>query len=214
MKAGVPVRGFAPLTSKEPPVWVGGSKLGREFYARDARAVARDLLGQVLVHLDGGVRRAVRVVETEAYLGEADQASHARFGRTERAAIMFGPAGYSYVYLIYGLSHCFNVVTGPDGKASAVLVRAGEPLEGCLHATSGPGNLCRALAVRRETHNGEDLTHDRLFFEQGPPHRERTVKSPRVNVSYAGAWASRLYRFTLHGNRFVSRPWPMTARAR
>ncbi|HTT70717.1 MAG TPA: DNA-3-methyladenine glycosylase [Anaeromyxobacteraceae bacterium] len=185
-----------------------GAKLPRAFYARDARTVARALLGQVLVHEDHGVRRAVRIVETEAYLGEKDRASHARFGRTPRAAIMFGPAGFSYVYLVYGLAHCFNVVTGPDGEASAVLIRAGEPLEGCLHATSGPGNLCRALGLRRETHNGEDLTGDRLFLAEGPPRRERVVSSPRVNVGYAGPWAGRLLRYTLLGNPFVSRPRP------
>src|SRR5512144_2148562 len=117
----------------------------RSFYARDPRRVARELLGKVLVHVDGGVRRAARIVETEAYAGEEDQASHARFGRTRRASIMFGPPGYAYVYLVYGLSHCFNVVTGEEGHASAVLVRAAEPVEGCLHSTTGPGNLCRAL---------------------------------------------------------------------
>ncbi len=126
-----------------------GRRLPRSFFARDTRRVARDLLGQVLVHLDHGVRRSVRIVETEAYHGPADRASHARFGRTPRAAIMFGPPGWAYVYLVYGTAHCLNAVTGRDGFPAAVLLRAGEPLENCLHPPRGPGNLCRALGVRR-----------------------------------------------------------------
>jgi DNA-3-methyladenine glycosylase len=183
-------------------------KLAAHFYARDTRAVARDLLGKVLVHVDGAVRRAARIVETEAYHGPLDRASHARFGATKRSAIMFGPAAVAYVYLVYGTSHCFNVVTGPDGFASAVLVRAAEPLEGCLHATTGPGNLCRALAVRRETHNGLLLTGEVLFVEDAPPPPERVVAAPRVNVAYAGSFAEKPWRFALLENRMVSKPWP------
>jgi DNA-3-methyladenine glycosylase len=180
-------------------------KLAREFYARDTREVARDLLGKVLVHRDGGVRRAARIVETEAYHGPDDLASHARFGPTRRAGIMFGPPGVAYVYLIYGTSHCMNVVTGEEGFPSAVLLRAGEPVEGCLHSTRGPGNLCRALAIRREHDNGRDLEGDDLFVEDAPPPRERIVAARRVNVDYAGPWAERPWRFALEGNAFVSR---------
>jgi DNA-3-methyladenine glycosylase len=183
-------------------------KLPAAFYARDTREVARDLLGKVLVHDDAGVRRAARIVETEAYHGPDDLASHARFGATKRAAIMFGPPGVAYVYLIYGTSHCFNVVTGPEGFASAVLVRSAEPIAGCLHSTVGPGNLCRALAIRRETHNGLPLTGDVLFVEDAPPPSEGVIAAPRVNVAYAGASADEPWRFALAGNRSVSRPWP------
>ena len=185
-------------------------KLPRSFYARGARQVARALLGKVLVHVDGGVRRAARIVETEAYHGEEDEASHARFGPTRRAAIMFGPPGFAYVYLIYGSSHCMNVVTAREGCPSAVLLRAAEPIEGCLHATTGPGNLCRALAIRREVHGGLDLLGDELFVEDGPPPAERIVASPRVNVAFAGRWAEKPWRYALHGSRFVSKPWPVS----
>jgi DNA-3-methyladenine glycosylase len=183
-------------------------KLPRDFYARDTRIVARALLGKVLVHQDRGVRRAARIVETEAYHGPRDLASHARAGPTRRAAVMFGPPGVAYVYLIYGTSHCMNVVTGPDGFPAAVLLRAGEPLEGCVHSTRGPGNLCRALAVRREHDDGRDLCGDDLFLEDAPRPRERIVAGPRVNVAYAGAWADRPWRFSLEGNPWVSRPPP------
>jgi DNA-3-methyladenine glycosylase len=183
-------------------------KLPRSFYARDTREVARDLLGKVLVHVDGGVRRAARIVEAEAYHGPDDAASHARFGPTRRAAIMFGPPGVAYVYLIYGTSHCMNVVTGPEGFPSAVLLRAAEPLEGCLHSTRGPGNLCRALAIRREHDNGRPLTGDDLFVEDAPAAGERVVAAPRVNVRYAGPWAEKPWRYALEGNPWVSRPPP------
>ena len=183
-----------------------GARLPRAFYARDARDVARALLGKVLVHMDGEVRRAARLVETEAYHGHDDAASHARAGPTPRAAIMFGPPGYAYVYLIYGISHCVNVVTGEEGLPSAVLLRAAEPLEGCLHSTRGPGNLCRALGIRRAAHNGLDLTGSVLFVEDAPKPRERVVATPRVNVAYAGRWAEKPWRFFLEGSPSVSGP--------
>jgi DNA-3-methyladenine glycosylase len=189
-------------------------KLSADFYARDTLTVARELLGKVLVHLDGGVRRAARIVETEGYHGQDDLASHARFGASKRAAIMFGPAAVAYVYLIYGTSHCFNVVTGPVGFPSAVLVRAAEPIEGCLHGTTGPGNLCRALAIRRDVHNGLALTGDVLFAEEAPAPLERIVAAPRVNVTYAGSCAQNPWRFALLENRFVSKPWPWKAARR
>lgn len=179
-------------------------RLPRSFYARDPRVVARELLGKVLVHQDGAVRRAVRIVETEAYLGERDRASHARFGPTERASIMFGPPGFAYVYLVYGMHHCLNAVTGPDGEASAVLLRAGEPLAGCLAEPRGPGKLCQALRVRREVHGGLDLCGARLFVEDAPPPPERVATSARIGVRYAGSWASRLLRFYLRGCPWVS----------
>ena len=186
-------------------------KLGRSFYARDSRRVARALLGKVLVHQDRGVRRAARIVEVEAYHGPSDGASHARFGPTPRAAIMFGPPGYAYVYLVYGLSHCVNVVTGRTGFPAAVLIRAAEPLEGCLHSTRGPGNLCRALRLVRGEHNGLDLAGEELFVEDGPRPRERILATRRVNVDYAGPSADRPWRFLLEGNPFVSGPRPAAA---
>jgi DNA-3-methyladenine glycosylase len=188
-------------------------KLPRAFYGRDGVTVAKELLGKVLVHQDGPVRRAARIVETEAYHGPDDRASHARFGPTKRAAIMFGPPGFAYVYLVYGISHCVNVVTGDAGSPSAVLLRAAEPLEGCLHRTIGPGNLARALGVRRELHDGLDLEGGVLWVEDagGPP--ARVVAAPRVGVAYAGAWAAKRWRFLVAGSAFLSAPVPAGARA-
>lgn len=177
------------------------------FFRRPAPEVARDLVGKVLVRVDGPVTRAARLVEVEAYHGPRDRASHARRGPTPRAAIMFGPPGVAYVYLIYGQSHCLNVVTGAPGEPSAVLLRAAEPLTGCLHSTRGPGNLCRALAVTRERHDGMDLSGAELFLLDAPPPSGPVVATPRVNVESAGpAWARRRWRFLLAGSPWVSGP--------
>lgn len=188
-----------------PPIALPGP-LPRAFFARDPRRVARELLGQVLVHRHRGAVRAARIVETEAYLGERDRASHARFGPTPRAAVMFGPPGFAYVYLVYGMHHCMNVVTGEDGAASAVLLRAAEPLLGCLAAPRGPGKLCQALAIRRERHDGLDLCGEapRLYVAGGPAPAEPVRTSARIGVAYAGPWARRRLRWYLGGNRWVS----------
>jgi len=192
---------------------IAGRKLPRAFFGRDARVVARELLGKLLVHRHRGVLRAARVVETEAYHGPGDRASHARFGRTARAAIMFGPPAVAYVYLVYGRSHCLNAVTGREGFPSAVLFRAGEPLSGCLHSPRGPGNLCRALGIRCQRDNGRDLTGEELFLLDGPRPR-RIVTGPRVNVAYAGRWAERPWRYAVADSPFVSRPVPRVSPAR
>ncbi len=144
--------------------------LPRSFYARDAIAVGQDLLGKVLVHRTGGVTRAGRIVEVEAYLGPHDLAAHSARGRTARTEVMFGPPGHAYVYLVYGLHHCMNVVVEPEGLAAAVLLRAVEPVAGITTRTEGPGLVCRAMHLDRR-HNGADLLGDTLFVIDagGPP---------------------------------------------
>jgi DNA-3-methyladenine glycosylase len=185
--------------------------LGREFYARRTVTVARALLGRVLVHVEiragERVRRAGRIVETEAYVGEHDLACHASKGRTLRTEVMFGPPGHAYVYLIYGMHHCFNVVTEREGHASAVLVRALAPLEGCLGETDGPGKLCRALGITRAL-DKVDVTDPGgpVFLEEGAPTPARAIATgPRIGVDYAGDWAERPLRFWIAGDRHVSR---------
>src|SRR5581483_6430538 len=125
-------------------------RLARSFYARPAEAVARDLLGKrlCLSRADGSLTVG-RIVETEAYLGPRDLASHARFGRTGRTEVMFGPPGRAYVFLIYGMHSCLNVVTSPEGEAQAVLLRALEPRANLARSAVGPGRLCKALGIDR-----------------------------------------------------------------
>ena len=180
-------------------------KLPRQFYDRNTTTVARELLGKLLVHQAGGVTRVGKIVETEAYLGEHDLAAHSSKGRTRRTEIMFGPPGYAYVYLIYGMYYCVNVVTERAGHASAVLLRAVEPVKNLEGRTCGPGLLCRAMKIDK-TLNGYDLLSDD-FFIAAPETVEEIpiVKGPRIGVDYAKHWARRHLRFYLKGNPHVSR---------
>ena len=180
-------------------------KLPRAFYDRDTIAVARDLLGKYLVHESRGIERIGRIVEVEAYLGPHDLAAHSARGLTERTKVMFGPPGHAYVYMIYGMYFCMNVVTERTGHASAVLLRALEPVQNIAERTQGPGLLCRAMRIDKRL-NGHDLT-GRNFYIAAPARTEGViiVKRPRVGVDYAGRWARRLLRFYIQGNPFVSK---------
>ncbi len=130
--------------------------LPRSFYNRKTVEVAKDLLGKLIVRRDGDAVRIGKVVETEAYLGPHDLAAHSARGRTPRTEVMFGPPGHAYVYLIYGMHHCLNIVTEEEGHASAVLIRALEPVRNLLGRSNGPGLLCKAMGIDRSL-NGHDL---------------------------------------------------------
>jgi DNA-3-methyladenine glycosylase len=180
-------------------------KLPRAFYGRDTVTVARELLGKHLVHVVNGDALIGRIVEVEAYIGPHDLASHSSRGLTERTKIMFGPPGHAYVYLIYGMHHCMNVVTDREGHGAAVLLRAVEPINGIEARTQGPGLLCRAMQIDRAL-NACDLLGDKCFI--AAPKRVESfgiAKSPRIGVDYARHWARRHLRFHIKGNPFVSR---------
>ena len=197
-------------------------RLESAFYARpNVVSVARDLLGKILVTDFGGLRTSGRIVETEAYNGVVDRASHAWSGRrTRRTEVMFGGGGVAYVYLIYGIHHLFNVVTNTPGTPHAVLVRGLEPLEGIPvmlkrtdkkkldHTlTRGPGNLSRALGLHT-THTGISLLGDAIFIADDGyrPKRSEIIATPRIGVDYAGEDAALPYRFYVKGNPYVSGP--------
>ncbi len=180
-------------------------KLPRSFYDRATVTVARELLGKLLVHRVAAKELIGRIVEVEAYVGPHDLASHSSKGLTERTRIMFGPPGCAYVYLIYGMHHCMNVVTEREGYGAAVLLRAIEPVQNISARTNGPGLLSRAMQINRRL-NGHNLLSDEFFIAApddaaSPP----IVKRPRIGVDYAGAWAKRHLRFYVKGNSFVSR---------
>jgi DNA-3-methyladenine glycosylase len=179
-------------------------KLERSFYGRATISVATDLLGMYLVHVKEGVRHVGRIVEVEAYLGPADRAAHSSKGITDRTRVMFGPAGHAYVYMIYGMHYCMNVVT--EGRTgTAVLLRAVEPIDNLATRTQGPALLCKAMHIDRRL-DGADLLGETLYIAQ--PHyfpAVKIVKRPRVGVDYAGQWAGRLLRFYIRDNPFVSR---------
>jgi DNA-3-methyladenine glycosylase len=181
-------------------------KLPRAFYDRDTALVARELLGKILVHNSDGVERIGKIVEVEAYLGPHDLAAHSARGLTGRNKIMFGPPGHAYVYFIYGMYFCMNVVTEREGHASAVLLRAIEPIKNIEGRVCGPGLLCRAMKIDKQL-NGHDLLSGD-FFVAAPEQTEKItiVKRPRIGVDYAKHWAKRHLRFYIKGNPFISRP--------
>jgi len=194
--------------------------LGRAFFARGPRRVARELLGKVLVREEAGGRLTARIVEVEAYLGEKDLAAHAAAGRTARNAVLFGPPGYAYVYFIYGNHYCLNVSCEPEGQAGGVLFRALEPLGGIEQMarargieitgpaslpklTSGPGRLSEAFGITRARDNGCDLTSTASSLWIGDDgYRARGIRvTPRIGITKA---ADHPLRYLLERNPFVS----------
>ncbi len=175
-----------------------GGILPRAYFIRPTLQVARSLLGKYLVRETGRKIVAGRIVEVEAYIGMEDLACHASKGRTVRTEVMFGPAGISYVYLIYGMHHCFNIVTERAGFPSAVLVRAVEDVD-TQALIDGPGRVCRFLAIDR-TLNRVDLTAGEALWveDRGERVAPATITAGRrINVDYAGVWAKKPWRFRL-----------------
>ena len=199
------------------------ARLPRSVYARAATEVAPALLGQILVRaLSDGTRAAARIVEVEAY-GPDDPASHAFRGMTPRNAAMFGPPGHLYVYFTYGMHLCMNAVCGRPGEGTAVLLRAGEPLEGVegmrarrgrertVELCSGPGRFTQALGVTR-SEDGADLVDGGALWLERAPRSESTETGIRIGVRET----TLPWRYWLEGNRFVSRgrPGPPTPKVR
>ncbi|OOM80105.1 putative 3-methyladenine DNA glycosylase [Clostridium sp. BL-8] len=208
--------------AKENPVNM--KKLDRDFFNRDSLIVAKDLLGKVLVHEVNGERISAKIVEAEAYMGITDRAAHSYGGkRTQRVEVMYGRPGFSYVFIIYGMHYCFNVVTREEGNPQAVLIRALEPSEGLdfmaknrfgkeynaltksqiKGLTNGPGKLCKALLIDKGL-NGEDLCRDSLYIEEGENEKFNIIHSKRVGIDYAGEAKDYLWRFYIEGNKYVS----------
>jgi len=200
-------------------------KLGRDFYLRDTLIVAKDLLGKQLVHETQGFRLTGRIVETEAYIGPEDKGSHSYGGkRTSRNEAMYHIGGTAYVYLIYGMYYCFNVVTEQVDVPAAVLIRAVEPLEGedamsklrygtnfsslsSRHKTgmcNGPGKLCMAMGIGK-AENGLDLSRSKLYVRDAQNEPFNIKTSPRINIDYAEEYADKPWRFFVEGSKYVSK---------
>lgn len=178
-----------------------------DFYNRPTLRVARDLIGCLLVRRTESGLLAGRIVETEAYIGEGDKACHASRGMTPRTKVMFGPPGIAYVYLIYGMHHCLNIVTERDGFPAAVLIRGLRPVAGFddllvdlppakrRDFLNGPGRLCRAMAITREL-NGQDVTGSGGIYVLPRTDRpSRIIQTPRIGIDYAGEDALLPWRF-------------------
>jgi DNA-3-methyladenine glycosylase len=206
----------------------GLSPVARRTLARPSPEVAPDLLGLLVVRETADGVTVGRIVEVEAYHGPSDLASHARAGRTRRTATMFGPPGHAYVYLIYGLHSCLNIVTELDGEAGAVLVRALEPMAGIelmrrrrgdprdpdSRLAAGPARLCQAMAIDRAL-DGHDLTGRGELWLADPRPRaiaaQEIAVGRRIGVDYAGdGWADRPWRFGIRGHPSLSRPFRET----
>lgn len=200
-------------------------KLKREFYSRDTITVAKELLGKVLVHNYNGQLLKGKIVETEAYLGLKDKAAHSYGGRkTKRVEVMYGPAGIAYVYFIYGMYYCFNIVTQEEGIPEAVLIRGIEPIENIdlmainrfnkpykeltkyqkKNLTNGPGKLCLAFNITKEEHNGMDLCGNILYLEEGNRENFNIIETTRIGIDYAEEAKDFPYRFYIEGNPYVS----------
>jgi len=198
---------------------VRGRPLPRDFYLRPTLRVARALLGKILVHETAAGTTAGRIVEVEAYRGPKDRAAHSSGGRrTPRNEVMYGPPGHAYVYFIYGIHHCMNVVCQPPDIPEAVLLRALEPVEGetlmrrrrgladapAWRLCRGPGALCQAMGIGRPQ-NGSDLVRGALRVLDAPDVPPgRVARTPRIGVDYAGVDAARPWRFVTRGTRAVS----------
>jgi len=203
-------------------------KIKKSFYNRNTLKVAREILGKFLVKKIGDKRIAGKIVETEGYVGPSDLASHASRGKTARTAPMFGPPGYAYIYLVYGLNYCFNIVTEKEDYPAAILIRAIEPAEGAnimfknrhfdkkqklnsqvsnlKFLTNGPGKLCQALKIDKSL-NTLDLTKNTLWLEdRGVKIKpSEIVAAKRIGVDYAGKYKNKPWRFYIRGNKFVSK---------
>ena len=203
--------------------------LPQQFYARDPRIVARELLGKVLVRTlprSGEARRlSGRIVEVEVYLGEGDLAAHAAAGKTERNEVLFGPPGHAYVYFIYGAHYCLNFSCMPEGEAGSVLLRAVEPVEGIsemaeargiacekLHSisgqrllTSGPGRVCEALGITRARFNGQELYRNESLLKivNDGWRPEEIRETLRIGITKSSEMP---LRYVIAGNPFVSGP--------
>lgn len=201
-------------------------KLSREFYNKDSIDIAKQLLGKYLVHLIDGEEIICKIVETEAYMGPSDKAAHSYNNkRTKRTEIMFGQCGFAYVFSIYGMYFCLNVVTREVNIPQAVLIRAAEPIKGLeqmakirynkplsdcnkkeiKNLASGPGKLCKALKITKEN-NGIDLCGNVLYIAKALDKEDfQIVATPRINISYAQEAIDYPWRFYIKDNEYVSK---------
>ncbi|MBQ8830930.1 MAG: DNA-3-methyladenine glycosylase [Oscillospiraceae bacterium] len=191
-------------------------RIDRSFFERDAVAAARELIGHYLVRVSPeGITKA-RIVETESYMGEIDDAAHSYKGKTERVRALYGEKGRAYIYLIYGMYNCLNISAGPEGVPQCILIRAAEPVDGIplmesrrktekrKNLCSGPGKLCMAMDITRELYDEDMVEGDVLYIEAGES--LETQASKRIGIDYAENCRDKLWRFTAKGNIFVSKP--------
>jgi len=192
-------------------------KLTREFYLEDGVALGEKLIGKVLVHESlEGITKGI-IVETEAYMGDIDDAAHSYKGKKDgRTNIQYGIGGFAYIYLIYGMHYCMNIVANKEERPEAVLIRALEPIEGLdimksrrntdkIHnLCNGPGKLCQAMNINK-SHYGIDLCGSTMYLEASNDSKQpEVIASKRINIDYAEQSKDNLWRFTLKDSKFIS----------
>lgn len=173
------------------------NRIAPNFFRQDTISVARNLLGKYLVSNRNNTLKIGEIIETEGYIGTEDQASHARFGQTERNKIMWGEPGCIYVYLIYGVHHLVNIITESKGFPAAVLLRSLKPIQGINIKTDGPAKICKALNLTRADTGINLLTSNEIFISDLDISPKSIVASPRIGINYAPEpWRSIPWRFT------------------
>lgn len=196
----------------------------RSFFEKDGITLAKSLLGKSLVHISNGIKLSGRIVETEAYMGGIDKGSHAyNYKKTKRNIVMYNDGGIAYVYLIYGMYNCMNIVASKEGNPEAVLIRAIQPIDGIeymaklrysseisslkkkqfINIANGPGKLCIALDIDRKL-NGMDLMSDNFYVDSGECEKFEIASAKRINIDYAEEAKDYLWRFYIKGNSYVS----------
>lgn len=205
-------------------------RLGINFYQRDTRVVAEELLGKILVRKIDDKLLKGRIVETEAYIGEIDKACHAYGGkRTTRTELLYGKPGLAYVYFIYGLYHCFNLITEKENYASGVLIRSIEPLEEVetmcrlrfkksyeelsryekKNISNGPSKLCMAMDITKRENGIQTLVSEKIYVEEPSEKYKldnlRIIRSKRIGIDYAEEAKDFLWRYYIEGNPYVSK---------
>lgn len=196
----------------------------RSFFEKDGITLAKSLLGKYLVHISNGIKLSGKIVETEAYMGGIDKGSHAyNYKKTKRNIVMYKDGGTAYIYLIYGMYNCMNVVASKEGNPEAVLIRAVQPVDGIdqmsklrynrevsslkkkqlINIANGPGKLCIALDIDRKL-NGSDLMFDDFYVDSAGCEKFEIASAKRINIDYAEEAKDYLWRFYIKGNPYVS----------
>jgi DNA-3-methyladenine glycosylase len=170
------------------------SRLGRDFFGRDALIVAKDLLGKQLV-IDKKEKKIGTIIETEAYIGIKDKACHASRGKTQRTKIMWGKPGLLYVYLVYGIHYMLNVIVGEKGFPAAVLIRGLSPIENISGSLNGPGKLTQKLEITKSENGIDAVSSNKIYFLDVGFDPKNIKQTPRIGIDYAGGWSKKPWRF-------------------
>lgn len=184
------------------------TRLKNKFYQQNTFKLAKALLGKYLVRKIGKKKLVGKIIEVEAYYGFNDKASHASIGKTERTKIMFEKPGTAYIYMVYGMYYCLNIVTEKKDFPAAILIRALEPIENIKTKTNGPGKLCKALKIDKKLNNQNLIASQKLYLAHNPKEKikpSQIIQAKRIGIDYAGQYKHKLWRYYINNNNFISK---------